>query len=117
MTQINWEHVEQWRDALESGKYKQGELCLRDKDDNFCCLGIACELAGIVPTGFFCTDKYAYDNNAVCLPDAGAYWLGTDDDPLIFGMRASHLNDTLNFTFEEIAGLLTIALIERDGIE
>ena len=30
--------------ALRSGKYKQGGGCLRTSDDNFCCLGVLCDL-------------------------------------------------------------------------
>lgn len=35
-----------WVQALESGKYQQGEgrLC---KDDKYCCLGVACEVFGL----------------------------------------------------------------------
>jgi hypothetical protein len=36
----------EWIEALKSGKYKQGKLVLHDADDNFCCLGVAMELAG-----------------------------------------------------------------------
>lgn len=32
-----------WIEALESGKYEQGSMYL-NKDNKFCCLGIACEL-------------------------------------------------------------------------
>lgn len=42
---------EQWVAALRSGEYKQGRgaLRIRNSDDswNFCCLGVACELAGV----------------------------------------------------------------------
>jgi hypothetical protein len=33
-----------WVSALRSGEYKQGMDTLRDKDDNFCCLGVLCDL-------------------------------------------------------------------------
>lgn len=33
-------------DALESGKYKQGLVSLRSQD-GYCCLGVACEVAGL----------------------------------------------------------------------
>ena len=32
-----------WLDALRSGEYKQGQKALRT-DDNFCCLGVLCDL-------------------------------------------------------------------------
>lgn len=36
-----------WLAALRSGKYKQGRGRLRSADDKYCCLGIACEVAGM----------------------------------------------------------------------
>jgi len=34
----------QWIAALTSGEYQQGKSQLRYKDDNYCCLGVLCEL-------------------------------------------------------------------------
>lgn len=34
-----------WIPALRSGAYEQGKGCLRNKDDMYCCLGVACDLA------------------------------------------------------------------------
>src|ERR1700722_6028206 len=33
-----------WIQALLSGDYKQGRVGLRDIDNRFCCLGVACDL-------------------------------------------------------------------------
>ncbi len=33
-----------WIAALRSGEYKQGVNYLRDTDNNFCCLGVLCNL-------------------------------------------------------------------------
>lgn len=38
------EAQEKWLQALESGQYKQGKDVLRDDEDCFCCLGVACDL-------------------------------------------------------------------------
>ena len=38
------ENRRKWEEALESGKYKKGKRYLRSKNDEFCCLGVACEL-------------------------------------------------------------------------
>ena len=35
-----------WIDALRSGDYKQGRECLRTNDNEFCCLGVLCDLYG-----------------------------------------------------------------------
>lgn len=34
----------QWLEALRSGKYKQGTRFLRSPGDEFCCLGVLCDL-------------------------------------------------------------------------
>lgn len=36
-----------WLLALRSGKYKQGGGFLKSMNNEFCCLGVACELAGL----------------------------------------------------------------------
>lgn len=62
--------VSRWCEALRSGNYKQGAGRLRDVQDHFCCLGIACEVAkefvdGIteevtdLPTAY----RYIYDDS------------------------------------------------------
>lgn len=33
-----------WCDALRSKKYKQGKNCLRNDTDQYCCLGVLCDL-------------------------------------------------------------------------
>ena len=38
------EVLELWVKALESGEYKQGHQLL-NKDNEFCCLGVLCDLA------------------------------------------------------------------------
>lgn len=37
----------QWVAALRSEKYKQGIGLLRNRHDEYCCLGVLCELAGL----------------------------------------------------------------------
>lgn len=41
---MNQEIKELWVENLTSGKYTQGHYFLRDKDSNFCCLGVLCDL-------------------------------------------------------------------------
>lgn len=36
-----------WIEALRSGKYKQGRLALRTRNDHFCCLGVLCDVSGV----------------------------------------------------------------------
>ena len=38
---------QKWIEALRSGKYKQGRTVLRNLEDQFCCLGVLCDVAGL----------------------------------------------------------------------
>ena len=40
------EFKEKWLAALRSGEYKQGSGLLLDSSNNYCCLGVACIVAG-----------------------------------------------------------------------
>lgn len=39
--------ADKWVAALRSGKYKQGKGTLRDSGNNFCCLGVLCDILDI----------------------------------------------------------------------
>jgi hypothetical protein len=43
------ETLNHWIEALESGKYKKGSNFLRSSNDEYCCLGVLCEIEK-VPT-------------------------------------------------------------------
>ena len=43
-TSLQLEHRQELTAALRSGEYKQGEARLRTEADEFCCLGVACDL-------------------------------------------------------------------------
>lgn len=34
----------EWIDALKSGKYKQGQYTLRNRNDEYCCLGVLADV-------------------------------------------------------------------------
>src|SRR4051812_12157436 len=78
--------------ALESGNFKQGRKFLRS-DDAFCCLGVACELAGLKPEhtvlGFYKYNSYSHN-----LPKEAQYYfnfktsLGDGN-----GINLANLND------------------------
>ncbi len=36
--------LNEWCPALRSGEYRQGSYVLREVDDTYCCLGVACDL-------------------------------------------------------------------------
>lgn len=64
-----------WVKALRSGKYEKGEGALRDYNDKYCCLGVACEIFGIeakkvAPSGDGGYESgYQYDLSLGLLPD------------------------------------------------
>ena len=41
------ENRKKWIEALRSGEYKQGMGVLREEDNKFCCLGVACDISGL----------------------------------------------------------------------
>lgn len=116
----NWKAIAQWRDELRSGKWKQGQHHLRDANDNYCCLGVFCEsVAGIPATPPDSNDprfarEFSFDEASMFLPDRARGAMGVSyENPLIFGAQFADLNDDMHLTFDEIADLLDIALIER----
>jgi len=40
----NLKLIKEWIEALRSGKYTQGQSCLRSRGDKFCCLGVLCDI-------------------------------------------------------------------------
>lgn len=125
-------HRKQWIDALRSGNYKQGGGYLHRQDkDAYCCLGVACKLAGtdaaprtvkvtkqnpqtgridvveLVVTVFGSDDK-----NESVLPNDVMEWLGLlDNNPVIDfpngaappeGTSVAELNDK-GWSFDKIA--------------
>lgn len=42
---MNQEIKKEWVAALRSGEYKQGRKTMRNKKDEFCCLGVLCEVS------------------------------------------------------------------------
>ncbi len=74
-------------EALRSGKYNQGKNLLVDDNDNFCCLGVACNISRADLTWEFYKDRWFMDNRYGSLPprikkefgfyehDPKAYWV------------------------------------------
>jgi hypothetical protein len=46
---MNKEIKAKWLEALRSGRYKQGIGFLRTEENEFCCLGLLCEVIGLEP--------------------------------------------------------------------
>lgn len=129
-----------WVEALRSGKYRQGRNYLHDREGNFCCLGVLCDLAvqeGVISKPYlnvhpgnvqspkiwhsaaeighfvFYYGEEGKSHSGV-LPTLIMAWAGLDeDDPRINNTRLSVFNDR-GHSFEEIALLIEKHIPEED---
>lgn len=113
----NKPNLQLWVDALESGEYKQGVGALADRFNSseewqYCCLGVACEVAiknGVAVTvtersaGMYMTRR-AYDDSSGILPISVADWYGIDMNPLLEQHAATTRNDSYRDSFAKLAG-------------
>lgn len=116
---MNRENAAKLIEALQSGRYEQGFSRLRTRYDQYCCLGVACDISGLgewvlESDGWY----YKVGDNAdyAVMPKAVADWLGTTDggeffqpDRLIGSLAGKNDNGA---TFEQIASILEDASIE-----
>lgn len=82
-----------WIDALRSGKYEQGQGFLKDKHDRYCCLGILCELAGVIPKLAPEARSYAWHE-----PGSTLAYFSTGFVPAPVRLRAGLYGDLGQFT-------------------
>src|SRR5580692_6183029 len=73
-----------WVRALRSGKYQQGRSKLHNLENQFCCLGVLCDLAvkaGVISTPLVDSSvgSYSYEDAAYYLPVAVRTWSGVRD--------------------------------------
>jgi len=98
-----------WLEALRSGKYQQGKNKLRDSDDRFCCLGVACEVLNVsfvAVDGFFYYDGNAQISPVTVVNDIALYGASGDNaDRRDDTKRLTYLNDH-GKTFAEIADII-----------
>ena len=101
-----------WCEALRSKKYKKGRLVMKDTNEEFCPLGILCELHRKAQkngkkwrkTSF---EYYKYLGYSTDLPDEVCKWAGLKDSiPMLSDESIWYLNDSLGLSFEEIADLI-----------
>lgn len=105
---MNPEIKTRWVAALRSGKYKQGRRVLNRDDQEFCCLGVLCELAvedGIVTKAPIYEETTTMDyrgpvdpssdnyQNTTLVPDAVQAWAGVSLNPGVNGRPLSSMND------------------------
>lgn len=81
---------EMWISALRSGKYEQGRSVLRNRNGQYCCLGVLADLCGDVTP----------DDMSRSYPSEGRYH-GLDFREHIH--KLAKMNDVRGLTFAEIA--------------
>ena len=79
---------EKWVEALESGEYKQGKTYLRDSEDKYCCLGVACEVMGIEPVKRGV--NYEYNNSNIFLRNFDELDLRNHSGAFLYPIETPH---------------------------
>jgi hypothetical protein len=101
-----------WIAALRSGLYKQGQGKLRNKKNEFCCLGVLCNLHAQDHPKIAAKQKKKskYCGADIYLPSKVQDWAGlrtSDGNPEGFpNYSLTTLNDTLKYDFELIANYI-----------
>lgn len=118
---VNKENMRAWIAALRSGEYRQGKYALAAREPDgttrYCCLGVACEISGVVEPDNPADHLVHYNGNATTLPPKVQDWLGVDyGDVEVIGssfwydtqdlVKVSILNDNREFSFDQIADAL-----------
>lgn len=129
---MNQEIKTKWLTALRSGKYEQGKGFLKNLDNNFCCLGVLCDIAikenpelgkwvendndnydeGDSITNHYVIETKDGDESGV-LPDAIRSWANMESpNPYITtkGMTLAQLNDQGN-SFNQIADIIANTIL------
>lgn len=115
---MNPEVKKLWLQALRSGEYTQGTGVLRTRNDEYCCLGVLCEIAaqqGVIPPptqqrgGFTTPRAYFYDEASHYLSPRVMEWAGLSSQtgirPESLGVSLAVLNDD-GSSFKEIADII-----------
>jgi hypothetical protein len=116
-----------WIDALNSGEYTQGRGYLQ-KNGDFCCLGVLCDLAekeGVITHhtedfGFDGTSTTVaiygpdYASSSTMLPETVAEWAGFEGNTMgrfegrVDGINTLwELNDSSHYSFRQIAKVIS----------
>lgn len=112
----------EWTGALRSGEYAQGTQVLRSLSDEFCCLGVLCDLAvkaGVIPEPRENANGRSYvygsgghdtEEETTVLPQSVMDWAGCGQNPIIAMDRRSatlaELNDYDAMSLSEIADVI-----------
>lgn len=112
-----------WLKALRSGKYEQADGKLYDGDNQFCCLGVLCDIyrkerkVGFDKmwdgVNFFANeeDRETLDDHDGVLPPSVVSWAGLKTESPAVRVNGeltqlSALNDSGEYSFEELAKII-----------
>lgn len=119
---MNAEVKKLWVEALRSGDYLQGRLSLRNEKNEYCCMGVLCDIylqehpkvPGSPETNWEYKDeidKYQIDGEGNYLPEEVMKWAGLESkDPQCRETHLSYMNDMRKYTFKQIADQIEIGL-------
>lgn len=127
MKKMNPEVKHLWLNALRSGDYEQGREKLRNDKDQYCCLGVLCEIYRKKVSGvdLWCADesdhKYTIFGQPAYISASVKEWAGLDSiDPKVEAETESHypaveieltsLNDDFKWDFSQIADAIEKSL-------
>ena len=106
-----------WTDALRSGQYKQGIGQLRNEQNEFCCLGVLCNLHAQAHPKIAKTqlDAEHYLGDDSFPPDEVIEWAGlhNNNPELLYKQEEftlASLNDASGLSFKKIAKLIEAQL-------
>ena len=105
--------ADKWVKALRSGKYKQGRFALRNGQNEFCCLGVLCDISKLSQWDKNANySNYLYDKFELdLLPPLVRGWAGMKTHEGVLGDlfcgrdRLTGLNDA-GVPFEQIADFI-----------
>lgn len=95
--------MKRWIKALRSGEYKQGRGCLRTDNNEFCCLGVLCDVVNPNSWTLRADNRWTSDGKSA-YPSESACWsagISIVEAPALSGM-----NDSDELSFVAIANYL-----------
>jgi hypothetical protein len=104
---MNAQIKERWLTALRSGNYSQGKNLLRDEQNDYCCLGVLCDVVkadyGLDWVPDPVNGRLGFDGNYMELPDSILEGVGLDRGTT---RHLVNLNDGVGLNFEQIADFI-----------
>ena len=100
-----------WVNALRSGEFKQGKAVLRSTDNEYCCLGVLCEVAarqGLMPAGIQLGECYSYSGETKWLAPHVAELVGLNNvcGGIDMSSRALTTMNDQGMSFDAIANFI-----------